>query len=457
MLNIDEHLKIILIRNLSLFLPLLISVLILITREIKERQLVSAVLAFLWCFFSLTVLNPIAIYFNFWSFHFQGGSFMETPVDLLLGWAILWSIIPSLLSEKIRLYIWIIIFFLFDVVFMPFLFPVLQLGENWLIFDVFCILFAFVPSRLLFQLTFSKKKLYLRTSLQFIVFLMIFAFFLPMTILENSYFSVHQENRELQNNGVIAVFDKKQNISLENIRNRPTFIDMGSWSNIKWSFYLQILLIFSVFGFSAVQEFAVRGQGTPLPMDPPQKLVTTGPYAYIRNPMQVSFILIYLFLALILKNYWFAVVSIMACIYNVFATWSEEVEIDLHFKDNWKTYKKEVRHFFPLWKAWRKKSAEIYIDFNNCKACSNLNQFLRVLKPKDLVIKPAEAYRFGEISRLTYLDADGFKEVGICAFARAVEHANFFLAVFGFFLRLPVISDILQLFFDIFFPPHKVR
>src|SRR5260370_42576458 len=34
--------------------------------------------------------------------------------------------------------------------------------------------------------------------------------------------------------------------------------------------------------------FAVRGQGTPLPMDPPKKLVVGGPYGVVRNPMYWS-------------------------------------------------------------------------------------------------------------------------------------------------------------------------
>jgi protein-S-isoprenylcysteine O-methyltransferase Ste14 len=31
--------------------------------------------------------------------------------------------------------------------------------------------------------------------------------------------------------------------------------------------------------------FAMRGKGTPLPLDPPKKLVVEGPYTVVRNPM----------------------------------------------------------------------------------------------------------------------------------------------------------------------------
>ncbi len=34
--------------------------------------------------------------------------------------------------------------------------------------------------------------------------------------------------------------------------------------------------------------FALRGQGTPLPWDPPKKLVVEGPYRLVRNPMYWS-------------------------------------------------------------------------------------------------------------------------------------------------------------------------
>lgn len=34
--------------------------------------------------------------------------------------------------------------------------------------------------------------------------------------------------------------------------------------------------------------FAVLGRGTPLPFDPPQRLVITGPYRWVRNPMAIG-------------------------------------------------------------------------------------------------------------------------------------------------------------------------
>ncbi len=35
--------------------------------------------------------------------------------------------------------------------------------------------------------------------------------------------------------------------------------------------------------------FAVVGRGTPLPLDPPRRLVVVGPYRWVRNPMAIGF------------------------------------------------------------------------------------------------------------------------------------------------------------------------
>ena len=40
--------------------------------------------------------------------------------------------------------------------------------------------------------------------------------------------------------------------------------------------------------------FAVRGKGTPLPLDPPKRLVVVGPYKVVRNPMYWSVVFVIL-------------------------------------------------------------------------------------------------------------------------------------------------------------------
>lgn len=40
------------------------------------------------------------------------------------------------------------------------------------------------------------------------------------------------------------------------------------------------------------RDFVVRGRGTPLPLDPPEELVVSGLYRYLRNPMYAAALLV---------------------------------------------------------------------------------------------------------------------------------------------------------------------
>ena len=49
--------------------------------------------------------------------------------------------------------------------------------------------------------------------------------------------------------------------------------------------WLLIVVGIALYFVCAFWGFAVRGKGTPLPLDPPKKLVVEGPYRIVRNPM----------------------------------------------------------------------------------------------------------------------------------------------------------------------------
>ena len=68
---------------------------------------------------------------------------------------------------------------------------------------------------------------------------------------------------------------------------------------------LGILLIaagVALYGLTAFWGFAIRGQGTPAPIDPPRKLVVEGPYRVVRNPMYWSVTLVVLGEAVLFRS-----------------------------------------------------------------------------------------------------------------------------------------------------------
>src|SRR5437762_12873516 len=46
-----------------------------------------------------------------------------------------------------------------------------------------------------------------------------------------------------------------------------------------------LFIVGALLSFSGAYYLVRRGEGTPLPLDPPQRMVVAGPYAYINTPL----------------------------------------------------------------------------------------------------------------------------------------------------------------------------
>jgi len=126
---------------------------------------------------------------------------------------------------------------------------------------------------------------------------------------------------------------------------------------------LNVILSLPLFSISlfligwSVQNF-FKAKGTPVPFNPPPQLVTSGPYAYTRNPMLTgvfallfgfgiffeSVSLLFVFTPLfILLNYW----ELKAI---------EEPELEKRLGENYVNYRKRTPMFFPnLTEIFRKR------------------------------------------------------------------------------------------------------
>ena len=413
-----------LIRAACLYLPLSGAVAVWFWRRPARSEVTGVFMACIWNAALLPVLHLAASRFGWWSFHAQGGLMLGFPVDLYLGWILLWGVIPTLAFRRTNLAIVALIFFALDFLLMPQSAPVVKLGNDWLLGDLAGILLCLTPSQLLARWTRDQRHLHGRAVLQVIIFSILPLGILPAVILEQTH---------------------------------KSWLPLLATPGWQISLWFQAFMLPGVLGLSAVQEFAQRGGGTPIPYDPPHKLVTSGPYAYIRNPMQVAAMMVLLLLGIMLRSYWIAAAAVMAHIYSAgLAAWDEGDDLANRFGSSWKRYRAQVRNWWPRWKPWYEtadfqqnvRPAKIYIA-ETCGMCNQVAGFLRRRNPVGLEIIPAEQHPDRRLKRMTYDPADGgAPEQGIAAFARTLEHLHLGWAFMGFAMRLPVISQALQLVVD---------
>jgi hypothetical protein len=198
--------------------------------------------------------------------------------------------------------------------------------------------------------------------------------------------------------------------------------------------------------FSAVREFAERGGGTPLPYDPPRHLVTTGPYAYVSNPMQAGMLAMYAGLAVLLWTPWLLVAAGVGFSYAAgIASWHEDAELTERFGESWTRYRAHVRRWLPRWRP-QPGDAQLYVSAT-CASCSALARWFEARRPACLELRAAEDAPELRCERLTYV-AGGCIYRGVPAFARALEHIHLGWAVLGWTLRLPGVASFVQLIGD---------
>jgi protein-S-isoprenylcysteine O-methyltransferase Ste14 len=408
-----------LVRAASLYVVVVLTVLAWAWRRPNSRVVSGAVLAAFWNLPVVLLLHVGAARLGWWQFDAQGGLLFGMPVELYLSWAWLWSVVPALAFPTAPVGVIVVAVLAFDLVVMPAASPVLRLGPAWLVGEAIGLLVAVVPGQLLAQWTARNERLQARAVLQVVAFSGMLMILLPVMAIVGS------------------------GVGWQSPLDRP------AW---QISLIAHVLAIPAIVGLTAVQEFVTRGQGTPVPFDAPRRLVTTGVYAYVRSPMQLSAMVLLLLLGVVVRNVWVSAAGVMAHLYSVgLAGWDENDDLRARFGDRWTEYRSAVRRWVPRVRPWHRPdlpASQLFVA-DGCEMCRDVGHWFERRGARNLVVVAAETHRSGSLTRMTYEPADGSRaSSGVEAAARALEHVHLGWAFVGFALRLPGVLHLAQVLVD---------
>jgi protein-S-isoprenylcysteine O-methyltransferase Ste14 len=97
-------------------------------------------------------------------------------------------------------------------------------------------------------------------------------------------------------------------------------------------------------------EFALRGRGTPAPFDPPRRLVVTGLYRWVRNPMYIGLGMMLIGEALLLSQIWremAALIAVLSVAVAVMVRRKEEPDLRRQFGTEYEAYCRQVPRWIP--------------------------------------------------------------------------------------------------------------
>lgn len=390
----------------------------LVTRDPRRRA--GAALAGLWNAVALLAVNAVAVRAGWWSFGTADAPVIGTlwagvPVDVVLGWAALWGPVPILLGALVRPAITALVLVAADLVAMASLAPLVVLESSWLWGEALAVAVALLPGIVLGELTARGRAVRVRSWLQTALFTTMLAWCLPSIALAAA--------------------------------GRSWGEALAGWPRPVLFLWLQVGVLLAIVAQRAVAEFADHG-GTPFPWDPPDRLVRTGPYAYVANPMQATATAILLVEASALREWRLAGAAVVAAVFSAgLAAWHEDGRLTRRFGGAWRDYRRAV----PAWSVRSRPydgngPAELWVS-STCSMCAPVGVWFERRAPRQLRIRSAEAHPEG-LRRVRYSRSGDEEPVltasGTVAIGRALEHLGTGWALLGWLLRAPVLASLIQ-------------
>ncbi len=312
----------------ALFLGPIALVLALVRlRGLNRRAQIGGLFAFLYGAGMIFVTHQVALHMGWWRYGWDALMLRGMPVDILLGGAVLFG--PGLAfafpNTRPLLICLPIVIGLHGTIFSS-LEPLVFAGPGWFLGVVFVFALAHIPAIYLAKWTEADTHLGARCALLAVMTgTMMFAL-LPSLIMTAM-------------GGDWALFE------------RPL------WS---YALALPLLAVTCLIGVSANQMLCLEGDGTPIPLDPTKRLVRSGIYAYVSNPMQLSAALSWLILGAFLQNLWIMAAAAMAWVFvQGMVRWHHRHDLLKRFPDGWPEYKANVPEWRPRWRPWMPETATL--------------------------------------------------------------------------------------------------
>ena len=143
---------------------------------------------------------------------------------------------------------------------------------------------------------------------------------------------------------------------------------------IAWRFIIGVICFVAgiVLAVSTVKLFPKLGNGTPAPWDPTTKMIVTGPYAYVRNPMITGVVLILASEALMLGSLAIGIWAVVFLIINmVYFPMSEEPGLRKRFGKEYDEYCQNVPRYIPRLTPWKAPSTPTATKSSPTSASAN--------------------------------------------------------------------------------------
>ncbi len=384
--------------------PLAATVLLIMRTDRGSRRAVGAFFALLYGLALVFVGHTLAIHLGVWSYGGISLKLLGLPADIWFGGALLWGPVLFLAFPHANPWLFVLPCTALNGAMLPVLVPFFLPGRFWFAGVVLVFLAAHLPALYLARWTAEDRNLALRAALLAMGY-GCFAFFAMPSIIMHAMGG---------NWGVLAA--------------RPA-----------WVLGLAALGLAAActMGLSAVQLFALHGGGTPIPLDPTKRLVRTGLYAFLSNPMQLATAFGWLVLGAALGNVWVMLAAGMAvCFVLGMVRWHHRQDLEVRFPEGWPEYRAHVTEWVPRWRPWVPHPARLAFDPSR-RPHRVLLACLRWLDACGLELVPTPG-------PLRYREAGEARDfVAPAAVAKALNHGNFVSALVGagiLLLALPLAS-----------------